>query len=199
MVLVPSSEAESSQKRRDLPGPAHYQPHYCSSDESSWEMESDLENKSTSGSSEVLAEKPEPLKIGFDDLVEETKGGKKGKAHAVQKTWNLRPRNEAGRCRTQAEIESQLQKEKSQVKPSSSRKTTVNKDAVKKEKPKKFSIALSQEEIAEDIFKMTGSKPSSRPAKRDKKLQHIVDVRKSCSTINLIFDLNELLFGFSGF
>lgn len=44
-----------------------------------------------------------------------------------------------------------------------------------KRKKEKFWIALSKEEIEEDIFVMTGSRPSRRPKKRPKIVQKQVD------------------------
>lgn len=182
MVVVSVSEAESSRKQSEVPAGegAQCQQEDSSSDDSSWEIESDPENRSTSGSLEALVEiEPANLKQVVDDPVEETKGGQKEKADEVQKKWNLRPRNAEGRCRSQAQINAQLQKGKTQEKPSKPRRGRGKKAAAKKEKPKRFSVALTPEEIAHDIFIMTGSKPSSKPAKRDKKLQRILDVRKS--------------------
>ena len=170
--LVPISEAESSHKVKDVLGSVLYPYHENSSDDLSWKIESDPESNSSSGSSEAEEpEEPAPMEIAFDGHIEETKGGKRGGADAVGKRYKLRPRNANGTCRT-------LQKGKSEAPQSRSRKTTGKKDAVKKEKPRKFSVALTQEEIASDIFAMTGKKPSSRPPKRDKKLQQILDVRK---------------------
>lgn len=45
----------------------------------------------------------------------------------------------------------------------------------RKEK-RKFWIALSREEIEEDIFVMTGSRPARRPRKRPKNVQKQMDV-----------------------
>lgn len=42
-------------------------------------------------------------------------------------------------------------------------------------KPKKFEIPLSKQEIVEDIFVMTGLKPSRRPKKRSKAVQKQLD------------------------
>ncbi|RZB56876.1 hypothetical protein D0Y65_045825 [Glycine soja] len=52
--------------------------------------------------------------------------------------------------------------------------------SVKKEK-RKFWIALSREEIEEDIFVMTGSRPARRPRKRPKNVQKQMDVRPPAS------------------
>lgn len=42
-------------------------------------------------------------------------------------------------------------------------------------KKQKFSIALSRDEIEEDIFSLTGSKPSRRPKKRPRTVQRQLD------------------------
>ena len=47
----------------------------------------------------------------------------------------------------------------------------------KTEKPQKFKATLSQEEINEDFRAMTGCRPPTRPKKRPKNVQRIVDVR----------------------
>ncbi|KAG9136458.1 hypothetical protein Leryth_025194 [Lithospermum erythrorhizon] len=46
---------------------------------------------------------------------------------------------------------------------------------VKKEKKVKFSISLTREEIEEDVFSLTGSKPTRRPKKRAKTVQKQLD------------------------
>ncbi|KAJ4832005.1 hypothetical protein Tsubulata_025997 [Turnera subulata] len=43
------------------------------------------------------------------------------------------------------------------------------------EKKRKFWIALSKEEIEEDVFIMTGSRPARRPKKRPKNVQKVLD------------------------
>lgn len=193
MVLVPISEAESSHKVKDVPGSANHEHHESSSDDSSWKMESDSESNSSSGSSDEDGEPAEPLEMDFDGHVEERKEEKRKRedsdSDAVRKRYKLRPRNANGMCKNQRQIESQLAKGKSQVTPASRSRKRSTKKAVVKEEHRKFSVALSQEEIANDFFAITGKKPSSRPHKRDKKLQQILDVRKSCSTIDSIFNL----------
>lgn len=47
----------------------------------------------------------------------------------------------------------------------------------KKEKKQKFSILLTHEEIENDIFLMTGGRPSRRPRKRAKTVQKQLDAR----------------------
>ncbi|RVW84470.1 hypothetical protein CK203_041320 [Vitis vinifera] len=157
MVLVPISEAESSLRHQEMAASAKHQHHHSLAEESVCDKDSDSENGSTSTSCK-----------------KKRTGVEKGD-QSLPLTRNLRLRNAAGRCRARAEIDSQLPKGTAQVKSSRSSKTARNKPAVNKKKPKKFSVALSQEEIADDIFAMTGSKPSRRPIKRDKKVQQTVD------------------------
>uniref|UniRef100_A0A2P2K1V2 Uncharacterized protein n=1 Tax=Rhizophora mucronata TaxID=61149 RepID=A0A2P2K1V2_RHIMU len=52
-------------------------------------------------------------------------------------------------------------------------------ELVEKKEKRKFWIALSREEIEEDIFIMTGSRPPRRPKKRPKNVQRVLDVRRS--------------------
>ncbi|KAL6322412.1 hypothetical protein AAG906_007966 [Vitis piasezkii] len=183
MVLVPISEAESSLRHQEMTASAKHQHHHSLAEESVCDKNSDSENGSTSTSCKSLTEKPS-LKILIGEsakktatsgsFAEEGTGVEKGD-QSLLLTRNLRLRNAAGRCRARSEIDSQLPKGTGQVKSSRSSKTARNKPAVNKKKPKKFSVALSQEEIADDIFAMTGSKPSRRPIKRDKKVQQTVD------------------------
>ncbi|XP_019173507.1 PREDICTED: uncharacterized protein LOC109169067 isoform X2 [Ipomoea nil] len=44
-----------------------------------------------------------------------------------------------------------------------------------KKKKRKFWISLSREEIEEDVYSLTGSRPSRRPKKRPKAVQKLVD------------------------
>ncbi|KAM7476269.1 hypothetical protein LguiB_023512 [Lonicera macranthoides] len=93
---------------------------------------------------------------------------------SVPKTWNLRPRRPIyklsnGNLGIPKGGGSPVQENKSQL-PQSEVLT-----AEKNEKKQKFSIALSGEEIEEDIFAMTGSKPSRRPKKRAKAVRKQLD------------------------
>ena len=201
MVLVPISEAESSLRHQEMAASAKHQHHHSLAEESVCDKDSDSENGSTSTSCKSLTEKSSlKILIGESAKKTATSGSFAEKRTGVEKgdqslllTRNLRLRNAAGRCRARAEIDSQLPKGTGQVKSSRSSKTARNKPAVNKKKPKKFSVALSQEEIADDIFAMTGSKPSRRPIKRDKKVQQTVDVRQSCFIINCTFYLDEFV------
>ncbi|XVE76874.1 hypothetical protein DITRI_Ditri13aG0015400 [Diplodiscus trichospermus] len=71
-------------------------------------------------------------------------------------------------------------------KPESSRSRIVTEPtaAKKKENKPKFSLSLTREEIEEDIFAMTGSKPSRKPQRRPKNVQKELDVRKDRITPN---------------
>ncbi|RVW32262.1 hypothetical protein CK203_079006 [Vitis vinifera] len=183
MVLVQISEAESSLRHQEMAASAKHQHHHSLAEESVCDKDSDSENGSTSTSCKSLTEKSSlKILIGESAKKTATSGSFAEKRTGVEKgdqslplTRNLRLRNAAGRCRARSEIDSQLLKGTGQVKSSRSSKTARNKPAVNKKKPKKFSVALSQEEIADDIFAMTGSKPSRRPIKRDKKVQQTVD------------------------
>ncbi|RVW97299.1 hypothetical protein CK203_025897 [Vitis vinifera] len=76
-----------------------------------------------------------------------------------QRTWNLRSRTNAVGGRSGI----------------SNPKSNIPENAKKNEKPKKFSITLSREEIEEDFLKMTGSKPPRKPNKRPKNVQKVLD------------------------
>ncbi|XP_034688888.1 uncharacterized protein LOC117916816 [Vitis riparia] len=76
-----------------------------------------------------------------------------------QRTWNLRSRTNAVGGRSGI----------------SNLKSNIPENAKKNEKPKKFSITLSREEIEEDFLKMTGSKPPRKPNKRPKNVQKVLD------------------------
>lgn len=97
---------------------------------------------------------------------------------AVPKTWNLRPRKPVpkpsigGPLRTGAPLVQEL-KTSQQGRPElAGSRVGADKAAGKG----KFSISLSKDEIEEDIFAMTGSKPAKRPRKRVKIVQKQLDV-----------------------
>ncbi|KAF3440085.1 hypothetical protein FNV43_RR18363 [Rhamnella rubrinervis] len=97
---------------------------------------------------------------------------------AVPKTWNLRPRKPVpkpsigGPSRTGAPVVEEF-KTSPQGRPelAGSRMGAETKEAGKR----KFSISLSKDEIEEDIFAITGSKPAKRPRKRAKIVQKQLD------------------------
>lgn len=117
---------------------------------------------------------------------------------AVQKPWNLRPRKGAAlkssigaRVGELQEPEGQLQQQQQQGEvgqPKSLRLRGMadSQGGAERKEKRKFWIALSREEIEEDVFVMTGSRPSRRPKKRPKNVQKQLDV---CSSLSLSFSL----------
>uniref|UniRef100_A0A5B6Z1H5 Uncharacterized protein n=1 Tax=Davidia involucrata TaxID=16924 RepID=A0A5B6Z1H5_DAVIN len=125
-----------------------------------------------------------------DDVQDEGKTSSVGEEveDLVAKTWNLRPRRP---MRKQSSASggtpkvggALLQENKAQLPQA----TTNRAESIRlrsgpeanvaenKEKKQKFSISLSREEIEEDIFVMTGSKPARRPKKRAKAIQKQLD------------------------
>ncbi|XP_009338552.2 uncharacterized protein LOC103930875 [Pyrus x bretschneideri] len=114
----------------------------------------------------------------------------------LQKPWNLRPRRppatasfqkasgpnaaatanrEAqepeGPNRSQSEMMQQQQPKSMRLRGLAEGQSVEKKKKVKS----KFWIALSKEEIEEDVFVMTGSRPSRRPKKRPKNVQKQLD------------------------
>ncbi|XP_039030038.1 uncharacterized protein LOC120164368 [Hibiscus syriacus] len=88
----------------------------------------------------------------------------------VQRPWNLRSRKLVVET-------SAAEKMSKTAAPKSMRLRGLTENggvAVKKEK-RKFWIALSKEEIEEDIFVITGSRPARRPKKRSKNIQKQLD------------------------
>ncbi|KAL4585812.1 hypothetical protein LXL04_010438 [Taraxacum kok-saghyz] len=100
------------------------------------------------------------------------------------KTWNLRPRRppmkhkqstgglpKIGTSRLQeikVSYDTNINKQLSELQ-------TNNNSDPRKSKKQKFSIPLSRGEIEEDIFLLTGSKPSRRPKKRPRAIQKQLD------------------------
>lgn len=128
-----------------------------------------------------------------DEVVKELKreGEEVEGEEIVQKPWNLRPRkgpssrgfgdlkNGGDSQEPDAAVSSAgaalQQGESPQPKSLRLRGFTESHRIEKKEK-RKFWIALSRDEIEEDIFIMTGSRPSRRPKKRPKNVQKQLDV-----------------------
>lgn len=124
---------------------------------------------------DASTEKPNKLRIVIchgerKSKVASEKGMEKGD-ELGQRTWNLRSRTNAvgGGSRLSC--------------PTSN----IPEDAKKKEKPKRFSVALTREEIEEDFLKMTGSRPHRKPKKRSKHEQKVMEVRKSRHILNRSF------------
>lgn len=106
----------------------------------------------------------------------------------VQKPWNLRPRrapasaamtfkanNTGANCELH-EPEGPNPKQSEQPAPKSMRlRGLAEGPSMEKKEKRKFWIALSKDEIEEDIFVMTGSRPARRPKKRPKNVQKQLD------------------------
>ncbi|KAK8640116.1 hypothetical protein V6N13_138478 [Hibiscus sabdariffa] len=88
----------------------------------------------------------------------------------VQRPWNLRPRKVAAET-------SVAEKTSETAAPKSMRLRGLaeNGGATEKKEKRKFWIALSKEEIEEDIFVITGSRPARRPKKRPRNIQKQLD------------------------
>nr|GMC80418.1 neurofilament heavy polypeptide-like [Ipomoea batatas] len=96
----------------------------------------------------------------------------------VPKTWNLRPRKPIQKSLNLNGV--QFKAAMIEDKTQSPHRTPIRSEAEfngaeKKEKRQRFSLALSREEIEEDIFALTGSKPVRRPKKRAKSVQKQLD------------------------
>ncbi|XP_047323740.1 microtubule-associated protein 1B-like [Impatiens glandulifera] len=99
---------------------------------------------------------------------------------SLAKTWNLRPRRHTQRQSdtdegnpSMAMAETKLQPSQSLPKGSEIRSAPLL-EAAKKQRTK-FSITLARDEIEEDIFAMTGLKPSRRVKKRSRSIQKQLD------------------------
>ncbi|KAI3444767.1 hypothetical protein Pfo_001432 [Paulownia fortunei] len=135
----------------------------------------------------------EPLKIdnngehGETDEVQE-EGKINNNIDEETKTWNLRPRKPIRKTKNvtvgaeKGNVSGMPEKNKAQS-PLMNANRSGEKEGncsggggEKKEKRKlSISIALSKEEIEEDIFALTGTKPARRPKKRAKNIQKQVD------------------------
>ncbi|XP_034689245.1 uncharacterized protein LOC117917126 [Vitis riparia] len=122
---------------------------------------------------EVLDEKPTKLKIvihrGEKKLKVASEQGMGGEGHdqkeSGQRTWNLRPRTAVRKhfnaIRGQSGISNPI--------------CNILETTKKQEKPKKFLITLTWEEIEADFLAMTGSKPPRKPKRRPKNVQNVID------------------------
>ncbi|XP_039166834.1 proline-rich protein 2, partial [Eucalyptus grandis] len=115
--------------------------------------------------------------------------GKAEEAEAARRPWNLRPRRAANPPPLSSRNGEALHdaaggapggdKEnyaQQQLQPKSVRLRGLAGEGERKEKKRKFWISLSKEEIEEDIFIMTGSRPARRPRKRPKNEQKQLDI-----------------------
>ncbi|KAE9597443.1 hypothetical protein Lalb_Chr16g0386591 [Lupinus albus] len=108
----------------------------------------------------------------------------------IQKPWNLRPRKQLaapvtaigaknGNGEVREPVHSVSENNAGMMKSLRARSDTAMVmqcgERKKELKKNKFWIALSKEEIEEDIFVMTGSRPNRRPKKRPKNVQKQID------------------------
>ncbi|KAL1543347.1 hypothetical protein AAHA92_20331 [Salvia divinorum] len=104
--------------------------------------------------------------------------GKEGKAnHKADediRPWNLRPRN----VKSKEVFGGEMNKAEAQMRRGGKEGKGDDREKGEKKKKKKLSIniALTKEEIEEDIFALTGAKPSRRPQKRPKNVQKQLDL-----------------------
>lgn len=102
----------------------------------------------------------------------------------VGRPWNLRPRKVQETLVDVAVSQNRGDNNANTKAPKSTRLREMvesrGSNGDKKEK-NKFWVTLSREEIEEDIFIMTGSRPARRPRKRPKNVQKQLDVRYFCS------------------
>uniref|UniRef100_A0A5B6Z1F4 DUF1639 family protein n=1 Tax=Davidia involucrata TaxID=16924 RepID=A0A5B6Z1F4_DAVIN len=160
-------------------------------------MIENLEKKSTVSDVDVAGAKEVRSKIYIrlrtknkpDDVQDEGKIPTVGEEveELVAKTWNLRPRRSihkqsnanGGTPKVGGTLLQDNKAHSPQAatnRPESIRlRSSPEADVAEKEKQQKFSISLSREEIEEDVFAMTGSKPARRPKKRAKTLQKQID------------------------
>lgn len=151
-----------------------------------------------------------PAKIEEREGIDE--GGKEGKTNTKSdediRLWNLRPRNvrskfenakfggeSSGKSKSQPQLRSGASKSGGKEgkggggggeKKEKCERHEDNKERGEKKEKKKLSISISltKEEIEEDIFALTGSKPSRRPKKRPKNVQKQLDVSKHFLNFN---------------
>ncbi|XP_059444904.1 uncharacterized protein LOC132176654 [Corylus avellana] len=139
-----------------------------------------------------VSDRPQKPERGESGSAEADDGGERKREAAeeeeaeAQKPWNLRPRKAVQRSgmmeiRAERAVGAvmaipgvQLQQQSENAQPKSLRLRGIATESQSTEK-RKFWVALSKEEIEEDIFVMTGSRPARRPRKRPKNVQKQLD------------------------
>lgn len=135
--------------------------------------------------------KPDEVHEEGKSIVEELKTNvEEGELEeTLPKTWNLRPRkpvrnqfnipganSSLGRTSSPGNHHHKSQSTQMATKRADMRSAAQQEATVKREKKRKFSLSLSRDEIDEDIFAMTGSKPARRPKKRSRVVQKQLDI-----------------------
>ena len=159
-------------------------------EEAKLEEEEKVEEEKVEEGEKVENEKiEEEEKVEKEKVEEEERVDEEEKVEdLVEKKWNLRPRKPIKKAGAGAGKEPQWQE------GSSSQKAPKKKPAApKKPKPLKLSIALTRREIEEDLYAMTGTRPSRKPKRRPKQLQNIVNVRQSGPLLVMCFDSSLLV------
>lgn len=100
-------------------------------------------------------------------------------AGEVDRPWNLRSKTVARRT-SAAPLASPAKTPERTMRLRSERSEKNN-------KKRKFSISLSAEEIEEDVFALTGSRPRRRPKKRPRNVQWLLDVGLRSSSVFPLF------------
>lgn len=132
-------------------------------DEISAEMEEDAGVEATKRGKQAAGEEKAGNETAEDEEEEET----------AKRPWNLRPR----RSEPSATVTVEKQAEIAVAAPKSMRLRGIAENgggAAEKEK-RRFWIALSKDEIEEDIYAMTESRPNRRPRKRPRSIQKQLD------------------------
>lgn len=123
-----------------------------------------------------------------DESQEEGKGftvtaDEEAAEESAPKTWNLRPRKpihkslnlNGGPFRASGSVMQETKSQSTHMNVNNKPENNESNPAQKKEKRHRISIALSREEIDEDVYAMTGSKAARRPKKRIKAVQKQLD------------------------
>ncbi|GLU05546.1 hypothetical protein SLE2022_226430 [Rubroshorea leprosula] len=145
-------------------------------EDGSVQLEEETQLKNPRQEEAVLPARQRKQAVG--DVKEGNEAGEEEEEHEEEETakrpWNLRPR----KAETMVTVAVEKQSEIAVTAPKSMRLRGLAENGAgvgeKKEK-RKFWIALSREEIEEDVYAMTGSRPARRPKKRPKNVQKQLD------------------------
>ncbi|KAL1543345.1 hypothetical protein AAHA92_20330 [Salvia divinorum] len=123
------------------------------------------EKKSKPAESDAVKIKIEPKEVKKEVENPKKETDLTGDDAEETRVWNLRPRNPKGKAVAQ------------QQPKSGGGGGAASKSAAEKKEKLSISISLTRQEIEEDIFALTGAKPSRRPKKRPRNVQKQMDVR----------------------